>query len=618
MHDQTQSWQADLGASRIGDNKVCFRVWAPTAQRLSVKILDSVVQRIEPLQKEEAGYFAATVSNIAAGTRYLYLLDDGSLRPDPASRFQPEGVHGPSQVVDPTGYPWRDSAWKGMPLERYLIYELHVGTFTTAGTFEALIPHLDYLLELGVTAIELMPVAQFPGTRNWGYDGVYPFAPHNSYGGPDGLKRLIDSCHHKGLAVILDVVYNHQGPEGNYSGCFGHYHTDRYRTPWGDAINYDGPGSDQVRHFFICNALYWITEYHADALRLDAVHGIFDFGANHLLEELTAAVHARGRQLGRDIHVIAESDLNDARILKPRRLGGYNLDAQWSDDFHHSLHVLLTGEQDGYYRDFGRVADLAKAIAEGFVYDGRYSPYRRRRHGNFSGRRPARQFVVCAQNHDQVGNRMYGERLSSLVSFESLKLAAGVTLLSPCIPLLFMGEEYGETAPFLYFIDHSDPALVEAVRMGRREGFRQAGYAGDPPDPADMETFNRSRLNEELRNQGHHQTLHTLYRTLITLRKNTPALASLDRKCLAVRVLERERLIITERWNHEERILCLFSFAGEATRFPFPAEGGRWRKLFDSSDVCWSGPGGALPHEVVAGREVTMNGRSMAVYRQEG
>ncbi len=609
---------ADLGATFIGDSTVCFRVWAPKSRRISVKILDPAAPRVEPLEAEGEGYFSGTVTGIRDGTCYMYLLDDGSERPDPASRFQPKGVHGPSQVVNPAGFLWSDNGWKGIPLEDYVIYELHVGAFSGEGTFESIIPRLDYLVELGVTAVELMPVSQFSGERNWGYDGVYPFAPQNSYGGPDGLKRLVDACHRRRLAVIFDVVYNHQGPEGNYSGCFGHYSTERYRTLWGDAVNFDGPDSDHVRHFIVSNALYWITEYHVDALRLDAIHGIFDFGARHILEELATAVRSQARQLGRVVHVIAESDLNDVRILKPCRWGGYNLDAQWSDDFHHSLHALLTGERDGYYRDFGGVAPLAKAITDGFVYDGCYSSYRRRRHGSPSGRRPARQFVVSAQNHDQVGNRMNGERLTSLVSFESLKLAAGVTLLSPCIPLMFMGEEYGEIAPFLYFIDHSDPALVEAVRMGRKEEFRATGHAGDPPDPADVETFIRSKLDWNLQNRGHHRVLHALYRTLINLRKSSPALVVLDRKKLAVRALEEQCLLFMERWNDEERLLCLFSLAEKETHFPFPADGGSWRTLFDSADACWGGPGSLLPGKAAAGRDVVMNGRSLAVYRKEG
>jgi maltooligosyltrehalose trehalohydrolase len=358
-----------------------------------------------------------------------------------------------------------------------------VGTFTPEGTFEAIIPHLDELRELGITAVELMPVAQFPGTRNWGYDGVYPFAVQNSYGGPEGLKRLVNACHGRGIAVVLDVVYNHLGPEGNYLWDFGPYFTDRYKTPWGSAINFDGPHSDPVRRLFIENALYWVTEFRMDGLRIDAVHGILDFSAYPFLEELASAVHEKAERLNRRVYVIAESDLNDTRVIRSRELGGYGLDAQWNDDFHHALHTLLTEDQTGYYQDFGRLGDLVKAFREGFVCSGQYSSYRRRRHGNSSRDIPAGCFVVFAQNHDQVGNRMRGERLSQLVCRERMKLAAGVVFLSPFIPLLFMGEEYGETAPFPYFISHSDADLVEAVRRGRREEFAAFGWSQEPPDP---------------------------------------------------------------------------------------------------------------------------------------
>lgn len=611
-------WRLDLGASQTEGGGTTFKVWAPKASGLSVRILTDTADRVVRLMAEGEGYFAATVAGVRDGASYFYRFDDGTERPDPASRFQPEGVHGPSRIVDPDSFPWTDDGWKGMPLDALVIYELHTGTFSREGTFEAIIPRLDYLSDLGVTAVELMPVGQFPGERNWGYDGVYPFAPQNSYGGPRSLKRLVDACHNRGLAVIFDVVYNHQGPEGNYGGCFGHYRTDRYRTPWGDAVNYDGPDSDQVRHFVISNALYWITEYHADALRLDAVHGIFDFSARHILEELGTAVHSTARGLGRTVHLIAESDLNDVRLLKSRRRGGYGLDAQWNDDFHHSLHALLTNERQGYFGDFGRVGQLSKAIVEGFVYDGCYSAYRRRRHGSPSGRMEASQFVICAQNHDQVGNRMYGERLSSLVSFESLKLAAGLVFLSPGVPLLFMGEEYGETAPFLYFIDHGDPALSEAVCSGRRRWFAANGQMGEPPDPAAPGTFARSRLDWTLTDRGDHRILLSLYRTLIALRKGSPALATLDRRSLAVRADERQRLLIMERWSAAERLLCLFSFAKQETRFSFPGTGSDWCKLLDSAAPCWRGPGSLLPEAAGGGEEVAMGGASLAVFRKGG
>lgn len=431
-----------IGATIVGSEEVLFKIWAPGKKHVSVKIL-SGNRRLIRLTKDKKGYFTGVSKDVRTGDLYLYVLDHDDICPDPASRFQPEGVYGPSEVVDPGEFKWSDGKWRGIPLKDFIIYELHTGTFTKEGTFESVIPRLDYLTDLGITAIELMPVAQFPGNRNWGYDGVCPFAPQNTYGGPTGLKKLINSAHKKGLGVVLDVVYNHLGPEGNYLGRFGPYFTGRYRTPWGKAVNFDGPYSDEVRHFFIENALYWVEEFHVDGLRLDAVHGIFDFSARHFLTDLCEEVHSHARRLGREVAVIAESDLNDARIISPPEMGGYGLDAQWDDDFHHALHTLLTGEDKGYYEDFGKTEHLEKAFREGFVYTGQYSRYRKRRHGNSPKNRPPSQFIVFSQSHDQVGNRMAGDRPDLTLSFEKMKLAAGVVIFSPFIPLLFMGEEYG-------------------------------------------------------------------------------------------------------------------------------------------------------------------------------
>jgi maltooligosyltrehalose trehalohydrolase len=612
----TAPWKAGTGVEVLGNGKVRFRVWAPRVEGISVRILSGGESRLVPLQGEDGGYFSTVVDGVSEGDRYLYVLDFGTERPDPASGFQPDGVHGPSQVVDPQSFTWTDGAWKGRPLDEYVIYELHVGTFTGKGTFDAIIPMLDYLLDLGITAIELMPVAQFPGERNWGYDGVYPFAPQNSYGGPAGLKKLIDACHGRGLAVILDVVYNHLGPEGNYLHGFGHYFTDRYRTPWGEAVNFDGPYSDEVRRYFFDNALHWVSEYHVDALRLDAVHGIFDFSARHFLEELAAEVHREAKRLGRKIHVIAESDLNDVRLINPTDRGGYGLDSQWNDDFHHILHTLLTGEKDGYYQDFGGTGQFAKSIAERFVYSGQYSLYRRRRHGNSAAGRPARQFVVFAQNHDQVGNRMFGERLSTLVSFESLKLAAGMVLLSPYVPLLFMGEEYGEEAPFLYFVSHSDPGLVEAVREGRKEEFRSFASRGYPPDPGSVETFSRSKTDPGKRFSGNHSVLFQFYKTLISMRKNIPALSVPESDAFRVSAMEDEKPVLVERWKGDSIAACLFNFSDRDVAARVPCNGKWWRKLLDSSDAAWNGTGAVLPEKMRGGSDAVMRGRSCAVYLQ--
>ena len=425
-----------------------FFAWAPRAKRVDIRLLSPVAETL-PMTRLEGGYWHLSADGIPPGTDYAYRLDDSLERPDPASFFQPQGVHGPSRIVDHASFAWSHRNWRGLPLEELVIYELHVGTFTPEGTFDAIIPRLGALRDLGITALELMPVAQFPGSCNWGYDGASPFAVQNSYGGPEGLKTLVDACHGHGLAVILDVVYNHLGPEGNYLRDFGPYFTDRYRTPWGEAVNFDGPGSDEVRRYFIANALYWLDVYQIDCLRLDAVHAIFDFSAKPFLQELAEQVRAFAGETGRHCLLIAESDLNDVRVIRPPEQGGYGLHAQWNDDFHHALHALLTSETQGYYRDFGRLEDLAAAYREGFVYDWRYSPYRRRRHGSSSADRPGCQLVVCSQNHDQTGNRPAGERLIELAGFEAAKLAAAAVLFAPAVPWLFMGEEYGETAPFL-------------------------------------------------------------------------------------------------------------------------------------------------------------------------
>ena len=576
-------WQLDLGATLLLDGSVRFRVWAPRVREVSV-ILPRRGGNPVPLTAEANGYFSGIVAGIAEGERYLYLLDGETSRPDPASRFQPEGVHGPSQVVAVAagGSLRHDNSWTGIPLEDYIIYELHVGTFTAQGTFEAAISRLDYLGDLGITAVELMPVAQFPGERNWGYDGTYPFAPQNSYGGPEGLQRLVAACHQRGLAVILDVVYNHLGPEGNYLHGFGPYFTDRYHTPWGDAVNFDGPESDPVRHYFIANGLYWITEYHIDALRLDAIHGIYDFSARHILQELTEAVHRQGEALGRKVYVIAESDLNDVRVIGSPDSGGYGLDGQWNDDFHHALWTLLTGEQAGYYGDFGRFADLVKSFREGFVLSGSYSAFRKRRHGSSSAEIPPGQLVVFSQNHDQVGNRLRGERSGKHLSLPQQKLAAATVLLSPYLPLLFMGEEYGESAPFPYFVSHGDAELVEAVRRGRLAEFASFAQQGSPPDPQAETTFLSAKVDQEQRHQGDHRALFDFYRELIRLRKEWTPPARLSRENMQIVACEEEEVLAVIRNAGGGRILCLFNFSEESRVIP-PLFGGTWRVLLDSS-----------------------------------
>jgi maltooligosyltrehalose trehalohydrolase len=503
---------------------VRWRVWAPRANRVELVLIDGDAGRGVPMDQEPQGYFSHTEANVPEGQRYAYRLDGGPERPDPASLWQPDGVHKPSAVVRPGHFTWSDQGWRGVPRSDLVFYELHVGTFTPEGTFEAIIPRLPSLRRLGVTALELMPVAQFPGPRNWGYDGVHPFAAQDSYGGPHGLQCLIDASHAAGLAVFLDVVYNHLGPEGNYLAEFGPYFTDRYRTFWGQALNFDGAGSDAVRDYIVDNARTWLEDFHADGLRLDAVHAIFDFGPQHILREIKEAADDVGRRAGRAVHVVAESDLNDVRLLLPPERGGYGLDAQWSDDFHHTVHAYLTREQQGYYQDFGKAEDLAKVLQETFVYAGTYSPYRGRRHGAPAGDLPGDRFAVSIQNHDQIGNRALGERLAVLLQPPARRLAASLMLLSPHLPLLFMGEEYGEENPFLFFCSFGDPQLVKSVREGRRREFAAFDWKGEVPDPQSEATFAASRLSWSWPEGSDREDLRRLYADLLAARRAWPAL----------------------------------------------------------------------------------------------
>jgi maltooligosyltrehalose trehalohydrolase len=603
-----------LGAIYASDDVCHFIVWAPTATTVDVHI-QAPDERIIPLMPKPRGYFEGAVSGVAPGSLYTYRLDGDSEWPDPASRSQPEGPHGPSAVVDPAAFPWTDAAWRGVPQDRLVLYELHVGTFSIAGTFDGVISFLPYLKDLGVTALEIMPVAQFPGERNWGYDGVALYAPQNSYGGPDGFRRLIDASHAAGLAVHLDCVYNHFGPEGNYTGLYGNYTTDTYHSPWGDAINMDGPGSAEVRRFFIENALHWVREYHVDGFRLDATDRIIDESATHFLQELSIAIHDEAERLGRHVIVIAESDANDVRYIQPPAVNGHGLDGQWGDDFHHALHALLTGERTGYYAGFGTLRHLAKAFRQNFVYDGVYSDYRERRHGNSPAPAAARQFVVASQNHDQVGNRAAGERLTQLVSFESAKLAAAAYLLSPYIPLIFMGEEFAETAPFLYFTSHTDPDLARAVSEGRRNEFKRFNWQRDVPDPQDPATFHHSKLDHQLREEVHHRAMLELYRELIRLRRELPALAHLSKNDQEVIAYDLEQTLVVRRWRADHETLVALSFAEQPSTVEVSVAEGAWRLALDTADARWRGKGSGLPVLIESDGRITLTiqGRSAVV-----
>ena len=606
-----------VGAQCRSDGTVEFRLWAPAAGKAALHLL-SPEDRLLPMAPEGRGYRQCRLQGPGPGTLYRFVLDDTDERPDPASQFQPQGVHGPSAVVNHAAWEWTDGGWICPPLAELVIYEIHVGTFTAEGTFVAIVERLPELIRLGINAIELMPVAQFPGERNWGYDGASPYAAQNTYGGPGGLKKLVDCCHGQGIAVILDVVYNHLGPEGNYLWGIGPYFTDKYRTPWGDAVNYDGPYSDEVRNYFVGNALHWLEHYHVDALRLDAVHGIYDFSAHHILEELSEAVNEWARRDGKPRYLIAETDRSDPLTVTPREQGGKGMDAQWADDFHHCVHTLLTGEKRGYYEDFGALGQLEKAFREPFVYSGEYSAYRKRSHGRSARGLPGERFVVCIQNHDQVGNRMAGERLGSLVSFEAAKLAAGTLLSAPYVPLLFMGEEYAEEAPFQYFVSHEDPELYRAVSEGRHKEFSSFGWEHNVPEPTDQQTFRRSKLRWDLRTQDGHRHMLAYYRRMLELRRNHPALRLPVRGPIETRCYEKEKVLMVTRWAEGLGVLCIFHYDDSPVVIRLPEGIASPVRLVDSTTEQWRGPGASLPEKPHPGQECTVPGYCCALYEIRG
>lgn len=517
-------WELERGAKVLETGGVRFSVWAPFAKRCAVVFPDKGDHAEISMSSLVDGTFVSEVKDAAVNDAYFYRLNGELLLPDPVSRFQPDGVHGPSRVVDPDHFPWHDSDWSGIEPADLVLYEIHVGTFSPAGTFLGVKEKLSHLRELGVTAIELMPLAQFPGKRNWGYDGVFPYAVHQSYGGPEGLRELVDAAHSQGLAVLLDLVNNHLGPEGNYLYRFGAYFTERHHTPWGPGINFDSPESKEVRRYFIDNALYWITEYHIDGLRLDAIQAIADDSSRHFIEELADSVYEQAARLNRRVLVFAEDALHQVRTVLPREQKGFALDAQWNDHFHYALHAALTGDRKGFCRKLGSVRDLERVLScnliakEPFINKGDPTNI------NEAAEIPASRFLVFSQNHDQVGNHTSGQRIASLVSFEEQKLAASFLFFSPFIPLIFMGEEWGETNPFYYFIDHGNEWLNEEVRKGREKEQRRWRSGPPGPDPSQESTFDASVLNWSRRNAEEHRKLFSLYQDLISLRKSEPVL----------------------------------------------------------------------------------------------
>lgn len=595
--------------SSLKKNTCSFTVWAPLRNSIDLIMEDN--HSAHPLVRDEHGYWSTEVPNVADGTRYYFLLDGDKKLPDPASRAQPKGVHGPSAIVE-TSYPWRDGKWKGLDMGDMIIYELHVGTFTSRGDFEGVISKLPYLKELGVNAIELMPVAQFPGERNWGYDGVYPFAVQDSYGGATGLKKLVDEAHLAGIAVILDVVYNHQGPEGNYLAEYGPYFTDKYKTGWGRAINFDDAWCDGVRHFYWQNALMWLDEFHIDGLRIDAVHAIWDFSARHFIEELSAQVKALELSSHRKKVLIAEFDLNNPRYILSPGVGGYGLTGQWIDEFHHALHALVTGEVDGYYEDFGDTEHLARALKDSYVYTGQYSKHRKKLFGKPPESTTYDQFVVFAQNHDQTGNRMLGDRLAKLVSLEAQKLAAAAYLLSPHVPMLFMGEEYGEKNPFQYFISHTDKKLVELVRKGRREEFSYFKWQGEVPDPQSGKTFEQCILSWEVEKSKEAKMLFSFYKYLIQFRKNRPAMQGRQRDSLEI-ISKDHRIVCFERRNNNDRLLFILNFNRDVSSFTLPVNH-NLKKIFDSTSQQWGGKGAAHEEVVKSNQTIELNPHSVLIF----
>lgn len=597
-----------IGASLQANGQCTFTVWAPLSKSVNV-VLNVSPEVTWSMEKDEFGYWSVTKDYVTPGTQYWFQLDEELRRPDPASRLQPEGVHGPSQVIS-NEFEWTDDEWQGIEPAEMIIYELHTGTYTQAGTFQGIISTLDYLQSLGITAIELMPIAQFPGHHNWGYDGVFPFAVHKDYGTPNDLRQLVNAAHQRGIAVILDVVYNHLGPEGNYLGNYGPYFTDKYKASWGNAINCDGAWCDGVRNYFIQNALMWLDEYHIDALRLDAIHAIYDNSAKHLMEELTEQVRLLEQRVHKRKVLIAEFDLNNPRFVTPVAKGGFGMDAQWVDEFHHAVHSVITGEVNGYYEDFGKLELLAKSLQHSYVYTGQYSKHRKRTFGAEPKYIGYNQCVAFIQNHDQIGNRLLGDRLTTTLSAEALKLAAATLFLSPHIPLLFMGEEYGEKNPFLFFTSHSEPELIRNLREGRRKEFEYFNWEGEVPDPQSEEVFNQSKLTWKL---DEVPGLFNFYQHLIAFRKSQPALQNFMRYSAVRNIKIKNEVLQFERHGNDEVLIVYLNFSKEpqsmVNEYTSPC-----KVLIDSSSEQWEGPGNLTIGTIKPGEPFQLNPQSAIVF----
>jgi len=559
-----------IGVFPTANGLARWRVWAPKAKAVELVLGDGASARTIPLDAELRGYFSVEAPTAGSGQLYRYKLDGGQPKADPTSRHQPDGIDAPSAVVDPAQFSWNEGKWHGIAREELVIYELHVGTFTPEGTFDAVQPRLDALRELGITAIELMPVAQFPGERSWGYDGVFPFAVQNSYGGPEGLKRLVEACHQQGMAVLLDVVFNHFGPEGNILADFGPYLTEKHKSDWGAALNFDDEGCDAVRAFVLDNVRMWVGEYRVDGLRLDAADQIFDRGPVHIIREIGAVAIREAAKLGRPVHIFAETDLNDApRFLLPAERGGYALHGHWTDDFHHAAHTTLTGESNGYYTDFAAGPPaLAKAYRSVFVNDGIYSPFRDRLHGASAEGFTGDRFVAFTQNHDQVGNRAKSDRYAASLPAAAVRAAAGILLLAPRLPLLFMGEEYGETNPFPFFSDFGHADLIQAVRDGRKQEFASFGWQEEVPDPFSPTTRQAAVLSWDWSDPVR-AGLRQLYRDLLWFRRDSPILR--DFRAPEARLIgdpKTSRLLAMVRRSDAGTLTVLFNLGPEPRAIP--------------------------------------------------
>jgi maltooligosyltrehalose trehalohydrolase len=554
----------NIGVNFIATGEAEIAVWSPLS-----KTVEIIIEQKKIGLTNNVGYWTSITREIVPGTKYKISVDGNDPLPDPASLSQPEDVHGPSAATDLNKFKWTDASWKNIPQQDYIIYELHTGTFTRDHNFDGIISKLDHLTDLGINAIEIMPVAQFPGSRNWGYDGVFPFAVQHSYGGAESLQRLVNACHEKGIAVILDVIYNHIGPEGNYLPQFGPYFTDKYHTPWGKALNFDDAWCDGVREYFIENVLMWFRDFHVDALRMDAVHAIKDLSPVHIIKEISEHVDALEQQTGNEYYLIVEMDLNDPVYINPKNKCGFGVDAQWIDEFHHALRVAAGQKPEGYYSDFNGIIHLAKSYNDAYVYDGQYSTHRKKKFGQKTSN-PGEQFVVFSQNHDQTGNRMLGERTSTLVSLDMCKLMAAAVIIAPYIPMLFMGEEWAEPHPFLFFISHTDKELAAMVNKGRKEEFSYFNWLGEPPDPRLEETFLNSMLQWDLLKKEPHKSMHEYYRRLIAFRKANAALNNTNRNATKAEADETGKILSVQRWSDSQRLECVLNFSDVDKRYGWP------------------------------------------------